>query len=60
MGELGQFVDLRAAWQERGGGGGDTPMPPMVAKFASVHEHVLVLKEALASSRFNILLSKVT
>ena len=42
------------------GGGGDTPMPTMVAKFASVHEHVLVLKEALASSRFNILLSKVT
>ena len=28
-GELGQFVDSRGAWQERGGGV-DTPMPTMV------------------------------
>ena len=48
--------------EELGGGvgAGDTPIPTMVAKFASVHEHVLVLKEALASSHFNILLNKVT
>ena len=50
----------RLGKKEGGGGGGETPPPTMVAKFASVHEHILVLKEALAPSRFNILLSKVT